>query len=543
MKGSAKKATPARYVAPWERRGKIVARQRLEKSDAPCVASLVPDCPRCGNSLVWRGRWRCDACPAEIGWTEYESRDGERVAQPEPLGGAALERAPIFSSSELNNWPSSRADRTKRAAWLAWLEQVELYTSVWRKKRAARHRWKAAPSPDRPVGSKWHEVRALGQAERFERVAMCGAVRFVQRRHTSEGTAERNLEYRCDCWRVCKKCLERRRFRLTSGLEVQRKRAFAIHAHRLRRGYAGAEGRWSEKLITLTVPHGSSPGGDARVLTKAWRELSRKIATHLKKDRECEASPVWVRALEVAPGATGGHAHLHLWWFGPFLDHAWLRVTFGRILEGMGVKCPEKPWDDAVSSAVDARFSVWGRTRRGVHGREVDAVPWPVVDLGGRSSAAVGRYASKVGIAFYVTKGTKNQRLSPMHAASIYQALEGSRCVQWARGWAPKREPQEGVTYSRRRLTAEEEQKVNESFVLLDVDALQRLDKRAAMRLRELQESQQGDTRCRERSVEQLLLLQEASEKVRKVVPRRRKSTRGGAAAASRRRRGRDLYV
>lgn len=435
---------------------------------------------------MWRGSWNCDACPARISSNEYSGVKWNvpgRVRAPlvwfpreAPAGAAA--RAPLFSSSEGHKCGSSRA------GWKTWLETVELYTSFWRRSRAARHRLKA--------GSAWHRDREKGQAERFERVATCGAVRWVLQRHDSQGTRERKLEQRCDCWRVCQRCLDRRRWKLKTGIEQQRERAFELHARQRARWYRGAEGRWSERLITLTVPHGETPAHDARLLTKAWRELSARIAQHLKKDRDADgAKPVWVRALEVEPGAGGGHAHLHVWWFGPFLDHAWLRVTWGRILESMGAKCPQLPWREAQRKAVDARFSAWGRTRRGRNGRDPETVPWPIVDVRSARDAGAGEYAQKVGVVLYVAKGSKgvSQRVHPLHAATVYQALESARAVQWARGWAPPKVAKpDGVTYSRRRLSDDERAEEHARHLAMDEAALERL--RAATKPPTVVESQ-----------------------------------------------------
>lgn len=472
-----------RYVAGMTvRRGQAVVRERLPKSDLPAVAAVVPDCPRCGNSMVWRASWCCDACPARISWNEYSGLDscvvldaegvpwqaqrGLTHRSPEEIPSGEAKRTPIFSSSEGDNCVSPRA------SWKNWLEGVELYTSPWRRRRAARHRIKA--------GSAWHRDREKGQAERFNRIAQCGSVRWVLRRHDSRGTTERNLEYRCDCWRVCQRCLARRRYRLTSGIASQRKVAFQVHGRQRARWYKGAEGRWSERLMTFTVPHGESPAQDARVLTRAWREMSAKLRSHLRVDRGAgkDCKPVWVRALEVAPGQAGGHAHLHVWWLGPFVDHAWLRVTWGRILEGMGVACPAVAFEDAARKAVDARFVKWARTRRGTNGREPKTVPWPVVDVRAGTDEGASAYAQKVGVVLYVAKGDKGsiERLHPLHAALVYQALESARCVQWARGWAPKREPMEGVTWSRRRLTDEERAAENERFREFDERDLRRID-------------------------------------------------------------------
>lgn len=407
------------------------------------------------------GSWRCDACPAGISWREYEGgRDASPVAPPGDTLARVVARAPLFSSSEGYKCASPVEAVRKRKEWGAWLAEAEMYTSLFRQRRAARHRLKSA--------SHWHRVREKGQAERFDRIAQCGAVRWVLRRHTADGTTETPIESRCDCWRLCSKCLERRKYRLTTGIEAQREKAFSQHALQQARWYRGSEGRWSERLITLTVTHSESPAADARMLTRGWRELSARIARHLKLDRGCTLAPVWVRALEVEPGGTGGHAHLHVWWFGPFLDHAWLRVQWGRIIQKMGAKVPQKPWAEALAGSVDKRFADWGKTRRGQNGRAPAAVPWPVVDITGARSGdgAIGRYAQKVGVNLhrYVGKGAKTvlQRVHPAHAASVYEALESARCVQWARGWAPKREKPDGVTYSRRPLTPEEERAVHE---------------------------------------------------------------------------------
>lgn len=433
------------------RRGKLVARPRLAKSNA-LGAEHLPSCPRCDNTLVWRGGWCCDACPARISWTEYEGgREAPRVALPPELPASVLAAAPLFSSSEGHNCAKSGGDSENgRKGWLAWIEQVEMHTSLWRQKKGARHQGKSA--------SHWHRQRRQGQAERFDRVVACGTVKWVLSRHSPQGTTERPLATRCDCWRVCSRCLDRRRFKLRTGIEQQRERALKLHSRQVARWYTGSEGRWSERLITLTVPHGESPAHDARLLTKGWRELSRRIAQHLKLDREAEAKPVWVRAMEVAPTETGGHAHLHVWWFGPFIDHAWLRATWGHVLERFGAKVPRIVWSEAVAKSVDKRFAQWARSCRGKHGRATATVPWPIVDVRSAYSGGASEYATKVGVALYISKGAKGQpeRIHPLHAATIYQALESARAVQWARGWAPKVEPEPGVTWSRRRLSDEE---------------------------------------------------------------------------------------
>jgi hypothetical protein len=350
-----------------------------------------------------------------------------------------------------------------------------MYTSLFRRRRAARHRLKA--------GQHWHRQRIEGQAERFQRIATCGEVKWVLERHDSQGTTARPLKSRCDCWRICKPCLDRRKWKLSEGITQQRKRAFDVHARQRARWYRGAEGRWSERLITLTVPHGKSPADDARALTRGWRELSARIARHMRVDRGATVKPVWVRAMEVAPGATGGHAHLHVWWFGPFIDHAWLRATWGQILEGMGLTVPHVVWTEAVRKSVDKRFAVWVRTRRGQHGRKLTTVPWPIVDVRSGRDAGAGAYAQKVGVVLYVSKGAKGvpERLHPLHAATVYEALEAARCVQWCRGWAPPRVKPQGVRWTLRMLSDDERATLNRDHAASDKALCKKIDELASL--------------------------------------------------------------
>lgn len=411
------------------------------------------------------------------------------VAPPPAVTARDLARAPLFSSSEVDNSLSSSSDTAfggPRGAWLASLEALELHTSTWRARRAARHRWKSGTAVKTST-AEWHRQRERGQAERFERIAACGAVQWVQERHSPEGTTSRPVETSCGCWRACERCLEKRRFRLRRDIEAQRDLAMkVVHKHRLAKWYGrGAEGRWSEKMFTLTVPHGESVEADARLLTTVWASFSELLATHLRQDRGMPkgVSPVWVRTLEVTPGEgeSGGHAHLHVWFFGPFVDVVWMHVQWGRLLEKLGREVPRKPWAEAMAGAVDKRAAQWCRTRRGVHGRETDDVPWSIVYLEAeRGDAALSKYTTKVGARLYryVVKGGKRemQRVTPFRAAAVYRGLESARAVQWSRGWAPKRLPVAGVTYSRRRLTPEEEAAVHAPHALADKALVTALD-------------------------------------------------------------------
>lgn len=481
-----------RSLRPGDRRGKQVAAPRLPQSDIAGVHAVAPVCPRCENVLVWRGAWHCDGCCSRITSAELARSEGRtsvrrHVVQEAPKlvpgfvldavpvyvaaesvptarGGAAQPRA-VFSSEEGGNCVS-----TGKQAWSEWLDGVEVFTSGWRAARAARLRVqgarvllaKSAPTQahteadknewldgaaDGVTGgeSKWHKQREKGQGERFARIRECGApwATFLGVKENGQLVSSQ-LEKRCDCWRICARCLERRKWLLSSGIETVRADALYAHRWQVARKYTGPEGRWTEKMFTLTVAHGASPSDDARLMVKAWRRFTTKIAEHLKIDRGCKLKPVWVRALEVAPGPTGGHAHLHVWWLGPFIDHAHIRDLWGRCLREHGARVPKMPWADAMRKAVDKRAAQWCRTRRGARGKETEHVWWPIVWFSAATAKKdVGKYAQKVGVtlARYTQKvGVSGiERMHPAHVASIYAALESARCVQWARGWAPKR--------------------------------------------------------------------------------------------------------
>ena len=427
---------------------------------------VAPWCTFCGAPMVWRGTWQCIGCTKRGGW---ELRpDGGLWHCPLALPREALAGAPIFSSQKGNN-------STGRSDWLA---SVELLTSFHRRKVAARLRRRGARATEYvdqhgevthgdPYLSAWHEQRVKGQAERFDRVRECGAYEYALECTAESGeVTTRPLEKKCDCWRVCPRCLNRRKWKLSKGMEHSRARALSVYARQSRKGYRGPEGKWSEKLFTFTVPHGDTPAVDARLLVDAWQKLLRRVRRHLvergatvvRGPRKVAAVSVpWCRALEVAPGGTGGHAHLHVWWHGPFIDVVLLRAWWGQLLADGGRVSPQRPFGQVRAQGRDSRLADW-------LGNPSDdtLIPWPVVDIraGNESSAA---YTQKVGIALYTQKGTDLNILSPAHAAAIYEVFEGTRAVQWARGWAPPKKPLVAKAIRFRRLTEDEKKALNDA--------------------------------------------------------------------------------
>lgn len=470
----------------------VWASWRQESTHAPREAVWEPEtelplCPDCQKApLVFRGRWECSCGARKLGaeladfapgaaWPRGVRMDRVR-AEPVWDGG----QRPLFTRLEADNSTSWRPDlgngplTPAKRDWLAWLSEVEALTSLQRQARRAHFGVKR--------GRKWHQDRMRGQEQRFDRVRSCGRPDYMLHEWSQdrELVSSRALPSRCGCWRVCVPCMQHRRFKLAQGMEAQRELALRQLRRQLSRAHKGPvnagrrEGAWSERLVTLTVPHGPSPAEDVRTLKRAWALWWRKMLEHFDKDRGGEQhprieqpKPVWVRAFEVAPGrseaeaeqlelsfgsekqASAGHAHIHVWLISPYVDHTYLRVTWGRVLESLGVQCPQRSWEEALRpydkqtnehGPRDARTKFWLRTRRGAHGRKTETVPWPHVDVRQVKDVGGGEYATKVGVVLYLTKGFKGtRRVNPWHVAAVYEALEGARCVQWARGWAPPR--------------------------------------------------------------------------------------------------------
>lgn len=241
---------------------------------------------------------------------------------------------------------------------------------------------------------------------------------------------------------------------------MRRQRGVALARHRREssRFYKGAEGPWTEKLITFTVPHGDSVAADAECIRNTWPRVLRLIRKHLGKRGAVRRTPggklapisvPWCRALEVA-GAE--HVHLHVWWYGPFLDVVLLRKWWGELLIEAGRAVPARQWGEVAGKGhgKDRRLAGW----MGNPAKD-QWVPWPVVDIRSEKGSGLGAYTQKVGLALYVQKGTDLQFMEPAHVAALYEVFEGTRAVQWARGWAPpKLRRHSGARF--RRLTEEE---------------------------------------------------------------------------------------
>lgn len=376
--------------------------------------------PRCAceGRLVWRGRWRCESCGNGVAYRAPGS--GSLRA----LEGAAppAEAGEFFRSLSVNNCDTSE-ERAK------WLEKMDWLTSPVRWRQAVRMQARGVGAGG--VVGPWHRTRARAQARRFERLRECGTETGL---HWVDGDTGKSFPHvtRCGLWRLCSKCRQRRQSRLTESVRAQR--LLALYAYRRERHqrYRGSEGRWGERLVTLTVPHSGDVARDVETIVRAWRAIEAPWRRHLK-ERGCVEKQAYLRAIETTAGRhREGHAHLHIWLVGPYIDHAMLRAWWGAALEREGYVVPRRPLEQVLGRSGDrARVGQW-LARYASTG-----VPWPVVDVRRGSDRAA--YVVKSAMATYVVKGTRVERQDPELAARTYAALEGRRVVQWASGWAPQR--------------------------------------------------------------------------------------------------------
>lgn len=373
------------------------------------------------------------------------------------LGAAPLRRTPVFSSPDAHKCTSSR----KREG-IAYALEIERLTSGPRCAMAARLRARSGRSglgtTRQAERSKWHEDRIRGLAERANRLLTCGVQTGVFEGYTKK--QERltcAVKQRCGDAVLCRVCAWRRRQRLASGVTVQVPAARAARRMQMSMYYKGPEGRWSEKMLTLTTPHSGCPVTDARLIKRAWRIWTRKVEDHLRKDRGAELAPIWLRTIEAAAAGTGVHMHQHVWWLGPYLEHAVARHLWGQALVDVGASgVPEIPRGEALSKAIDARAGKWLQTRRGANGRPLQTVRWPHVYIEKANADSASKYVAKLDVSLYVTKGSEVMQMEPLHAAAAWHALKVVRSIAWSRGWAPARPAVQWSWHYIRRMTPEE---------------------------------------------------------------------------------------
>ena len=242
----------------------------------------------------------------------------------------------------------SLATLAKRSPWLT---EVETATQAWREMRAELleresvklddgrvHVLRALDGTfqgieevDTWIASPWHTARAHAHRERFERLQNCGQrTRREKCACPGDSPGTRPTVIRCDHWSLCLECKGRRASRYRARFTLGRSRALAKHERRTRKFASG--GRWSEKMLTVTVPHWHV-SRDVETLRIAWATFRASLARYMLRTsgvKKWRNVPYW-RSLE-ATSSDAGHAHYHVWMLCPFLPVYLVRHLWGRAL-------------------------------------------------------------------------------------------------------------------------------------------------------------------------------------------------------------------
>jgi Zn finger protein HypA/HybF involved in hydrogenase expression len=333
-------------------------------------------------------------------------------------------------------------DSFKRAAWQ---REVERTTSPHRVRMARKHQGEARAAAAAGEFSKaaWHEARAAGQIRRFEKVNDCGSSELLVRCEDCAHEVKR-MEIRCGVHRLCVVCRGARADLYRARFRLGRTRLLA-RAERLLHGWQRG-GRWSEKFVTFTLPHSGDIARDLRTLPRAWRIFYRRLVTHVRTDRSVPrhelAHMTYVRVVEVTAGRVNdGHAHMHVYFFGPYLLKPLIRHLWGAALVELGYEVPTEPIDEVYAGLEGLELQqaqAWLRTRRGTNGRALDAINAPIIDIG----ETYGDFERE--LVKYLIKDAELDNgslafVDPTLFAGMYEGLEGLRALQASRGFLPTR--------------------------------------------------------------------------------------------------------
>lgn len=312
---------------------------------------------------------------------------------------------------------------------------------------------------------RWHKSRAKGQLERFQNARGCGG-RTAMIHCTCCGVAQ-TFSLGCEVARLCEKCAfrgakERRaKFGFARAQRVHDAdlTQFTMKGRRMRalpfstrkehseldaddakaaggwhteRGWL-CGGQWTEKLLTLTVPHFREPDGidstvyaRVRVAFAAWRSFSLQWSRFWREYRKQFRAPLerpWLhRSFEWTPGADGlGHPHFHVWALSGFMPQQLLRSMWRRALEDAGMTDPQPP-------------SVHIKQVRG----EAAEISRELFKAGKKAGLQFSRLMMGEAVKQYCEGwniGPALKNTPPIVVARLYESLEGARLSQGSRGF------------------------------------------------------------------------------------------------------------
>lgn len=271
---------------------------------------------------------------------------------------------------------------------------------------------------ERRVESLWHQTRAGGQLERFQRVAKCGEeVRGVlvcghcSTEQTGRHGERKILKDLCGSHLLCARCRKLRGAKYRSKIFRARHEAIkAVRRARLGPGVAQTD-PICDRFLTLTCPHLpldakivlldpgppgvpwvprcrelAGPEAQAWIVRHAVRPFLNALRGHWRaRGPERLALSRYVRVIEATEGRDSlGHIHVHAWLLSPFVRVHVYRALWGRALVKAGFPLehwPEHAW--AEKPVVLAELELAGDTRalRWATKTLSKRAPWPRVDI------------------------------------------------------------------------------------------------------------------------------------------------------------------
>lgn len=266
----------------------------------------------------------------------------------EPLHGS---RSEPLSSLDTN--AITRPGRERSVHHSQWVESIREPSHPYRSARAGKLRDKrlrkggrlrldGASDGEVADKTKWYRDRERAQRERIDRVHACGANLLQITCQSCERTHERAQG--CRYGLLCVYC---------RGLIAAEKRSRFLQArvHWLeelnRAGLIGERAggkRYSEKMLTLTVPHLSTDTVMRRIerVFAVWTQFLRKLNKFFRERRIKRAH--YYRVFEWTLGEADeiGNPHLHVWLLCPFLDRDRLTLMLRDALNAVGC-CVDHP--------------------------------------------------------------------------------------------------------------------------------------------------------------------------------------------------------
>lgn len=183
-------------------------------------------------------------------------------------------------------WASRHWRELKACRWEAMGRQREREARARARRAEERARAEGHPHASQPYkpgeASYWHRARAKGIREVMERAKRCGEDAVLGVRCASCGDERCNMPLVCSVRFVCVRCRGKiaRLRRQAFDAAVAELMPAAAAAGMLRKGAPG--GAWSQKLLTLTVPHASpDPAERVELLFRALERFGAKLRDYV----------------------------------------------------------------------------------------------------------------------------------------------------------------------------------------------------------------------------------------------------------------------